>query len=413
MDQPSFKELHKLQSTMRITMEKTFSIKPLPSLRFGVNSVRELPDSVLRFGRRVLVVIGASSITTAEAWPLLLDEMTEKGISFETVQISGEPTPEIVDTIAERNRPKELDVVVSIGGGSVLDGGKAISAMLAAEGSVKEYLEGVGKKEPTGEKVPFIAVPTTSGTGSEMTSNAVISSIGEHGFKKSLRHDSYIPDLAIVDPSLTSGCPRDITLNCAMDAFTQLVESYLSTGASPFTDDLAFGAIARMAEPLKNIGSALPTLEDRIHLSYAANISGITLANAGLGVVHGFASVIGGLWDIPHGVVCGTLMASSNELTLAKLRKQQNKTQGISIALEKYARLGKLFCNLVNKNSDYYQEYFIERLHQLTADFQIKSLSAYGVSRESLQNIASQTGNKNNPVTLNNSELVMILEKRM
>ncbi len=394
-------------------MEKTFTIKRLPSLRFGVNSVRELPDCVLRLGRRVLLVTGSSSVTTTDAWSLLLDEMTEKGISFETVHIPGEPTPEIINTIVERNRAKELDVVVSIGGGSVLDGGKAISAMLAAEGRVKDYLEGVGKKEPTGEKVPFIAVPTTSGTGSEMTSNAVISSVGENGFKKSLRHDSYIPDVAIVDPALTSGCPRDITLGCAMDALTQLVESYLSTGASPFTDDLALGAISRMAEPLKNIGSAPPTLKDRIHLSYAANISGITLANAGLGVVHGFATVIGGLWNIPHGVVCGTLMASSNELTLAKLRKLKNKTQGVRIALEKYARLGKLFCDSKNNNSEYYQEYFVEILHQLTADFQIKSLSSYGVSHENLQNIASQTGNKNNPVKLNRSELVMILEKRV
>ncbi len=392
---------------------KTFTIKPIPSVRFGVDTARELPDAILGFGRRVLLVIGSVSITTQDAWEELLDDMSVKGIIIEIARITSEPTPEIVDTIVEKYRHKELDLVVALGGGSVLDGGKAISAMLAAKGSVEKYLEGVGDKKPNGKKVPFIAVPTTAGTGSEMTSNAVISRVGECGFKRSLRHDAYIPNLVIIDPSLALGCPQEITLNCTMDAFTQLVESYLSTKASLFTDDLAYGAITRLAGTLTRIGSATPTLEDRVRLAYGAYISGITLANAGLGAVHGFASVIGGLFQIPHGVVCGTLMASSNAATLTLLRNARTGRQDHKRALEKYVRLGKIFCQKRNKSAAFYQDLFIDTLQQLTADYHIKPLSKYGIGQNDLMRIAQQTGNKNNPIELSSEELVKVLESRL
>ncbi len=388
---------------------KTFVIKPTPSVRFGVNTINELPEITAAIGRKVLFVIGSASISSTEVWPTLLEEMTTRSISFEIAQVDREPTPEIVDGIVGRYKQENLEAVVSIGGGSVLDAGKAISAMLATEGSIQDYLEDVGVKKPNGEKIPFIAVPTTSGTGSEMTSNAVICRVGAKGFKKSLRHDAYIPNIAIVDPLLTMACPQNITRNCTMDAFTQLVESYLSTGASPYTDDLALGALSRIVKPLLRLTSAEPTLEDRIHLAYGANISGITLANAGLGVVHGFATVIGGEFVIPHGVVCGTLMASCNAKTLSKLRK----ISGSDLALAKYVKLGKLFTDRKEKSNSYYQDYFLDTLHRLTATFQLETLSKYNISNKDLYDIAEKTGSKYNPVQLSTDEKLEILESRL
>ena len=190
-----------------------------------------------------------------------------------------------------------IDVVLSTGGGSVIDAGKAVSAMLRVEGSVAEYLEDVGTRKHPGTKVPFVAVPTTAGTGCEATRNAVLSRVGPDGFKKSLRHDNFLPDAAVVDPVLTLSCPPDITAACGLDALTQLLESFVSTKASVLTDVLALSGLEHIGNSLvpacTNSGQ---DIDMRANLSYAALMSGITLTSAGLGTVHGFASSIGGLF---------------------------------------------------------------------------------------------------------------------
>ena len=164
---------------------------------------------------------------------------TRQNIKFQKVVVNSEPSPELVDETVQKYSAEKIDVVVSIGGGSVIDAGKAISAMLNTSGSVREYLEVVGNKEHPGTKVPFIAVPTTSGTGSEATKNAVISKLGKDGFKRSLRHDNLVPDVALIDPELTLNCPPDITAAAGMDCFTQLAEAYLSGKSNDYTDALA------------------------------------------------------------------------------------------------------------------------------------------------------------------------------
>jgi alcohol dehydrogenase class IV len=301
-------------------------------------------------------------------------------------------------------------VVVSIGGGSVLDAGKAISAMYKQEGSATDFLEGVGTKRPTSKKVPFIAVPTTSGTGSEATKNAVITRIGPEGFKKSLRHDHYVPDLAMVDPELTLNCSPEQTARSGMDAFTQLLESYLSLKATPLTDALAIDALRILRDSLPEaVLHGSESLDSRSGMSYAALVSGITLANAGLGVVHGFASSIGGYFDIPHGLVCGTLMGVANKVTLRKLLKTHNNP----LALDKYARVGKIFTGKSGKSDIYYAEALINLIDAWTGRFGLQKLSAYGVGSNDLRKIAETTSNKNNPVRLTLEEMEEILESRL
>ncbi|HKK41658.1 MAG TPA: iron-containing alcohol dehydrogenase, partial [Bacteroidales bacterium] len=257
-------------------------------------------------------------------------------------------------------------------------------------------------------KLPFIAVPTTSGTGSEATKNAVISRVGEGGFKKSLRHNNFVPDIALVDPLLTISCPPGITAASGMDCFTQLTESYLSGKASPYTDALAIRGLLRVRDNIMACYLDGNDSEARAGMSFAALTSGICLANAGLGVVHGFASSAGGLYDIPHGLICGTLMAVSNEITVRELRKGHGNTG----ALAKYAELGKLFLGHEDRTDDYYVDGFIDYLHRLTVELGLPGLKQAGIREKDLPVICRATGSKDNPVTLGQEHLIEILTRR-
>jgi alcohol dehydrogenase class IV len=208
-------------------MVTKFSFAATPHIHFGSGKIKLLPNIIEGFGSKVLLITGKKSFIQSDHWDQLLLQFESAKIHWSHFVIDKEPTPAMVDLCTEENKNDMPDVVIAIGGGSVMDAGKAIAAMLCHDGSVKDYLEGVGTKPPSGMKVPFIAVPTTSGTGSEATKNAVISEVGQNGFKKSLRHDRYVPDLAIVDPELTIDCPHEITAQSGMDAFTQLLESYV------------------------------------------------------------------------------------------------------------------------------------------------------------------------------------------
>jgi alcohol dehydrogenase class IV len=285
-------------------MVKSFNFARLPEIYFGCGKLTELPPVVNLFGKRIILVTGNNSFMSSVKGAELLDRFRNVNISFSHVSIKGEPSPEIINETVADLSAERYDAVVAIGGGSVVDAGKAISAMMYRKESVTEFLEVVGHKVHPGTKLPFIAVPTTSGTGSEATKNAVISRIDPAGgFKRSLRHDNFVPDFAIVDPMLTVSCTRSVTAASGMDCFTQLTESFLSVKSNPFTDSLLIEGLKKLKSSLRVVCSDGGNIEARTGMSFAALTSGICLANAGLGAVHGFASSLGGIYNMPHGLI--------------------------------------------------------------------------------------------------------------
>lgn len=382
-------------------MVKNFNFAPTPKIIIGSGKIKNLPKIIEAYGTMVLLVTGKNSFIQSDYWDKLLLQFESARIHWQHFVVDREPTPDMIDRCIHQFESELPDVVIAIGGGSVMDAGKAISAMFCLKGQVKDYLEGIGTLSPDGSKLPFIAVPTTSGTGSETTKNAVISEVGINGFKKSLRHDKYVPDIALVDPELTLSCSRKITAQSGMDAFTQLLESYLSTNSNPLTDALAVDGIRHIRDGLAGSVNNGSDLKAREKMSYASMLSGITLANAGLGTVHGFASSVGGLFDIPHGLICARMMQSVNEITIAKLKKEKHDDIGLS----KYARIGKLFSKDKNASDEYYVDLLLEVIRKYNADFSIKGLAEYGVTAKDFNKIIEGTGNKNNPVSLEKDEL--------
>ncbi|MEZ4828206.1 MAG: iron-containing alcohol dehydrogenase [Bacteroidia bacterium] len=391
-------------------MVSSFSFTPPPGIVFGLHTVSRLPDLAAKYGKKALVLTGAGSFVKTPRWAEFLQKMEDRGVAVLHEVIAEEPTPELVDFCVSRFRYEAPDVVVAIGGGSVLDAGKAVSAMLAEPGSVFDYLEGVGSKNPSGAKRPFIAVPTTAGTGSEATKNAVISRVGKTGFKKSLRHDRYVPDIAIVDPALAVSCSPAQTAYSGMDAFTQLLESYVSTKASPMTDALALDGLRFVSRSLVKAWKDGYDLQARADMAYAALLSGITLANAGLGLVHGFAGVIGGWYKIPHGVICGSLMGVVNQAACAKIPGNSQYGE----AQKKYATVGRLFADDEGKKGDtYYVALLAEEIATRVEEMRIPRLGSYGLTKADIAEIAAHADFKNHPVTHTAEELETILRLRL
>jgi len=382
-----------------------FSFNSLPKLIFGPGVCSQIAQTISQYGSKTVLITGGKSFTNSPYYNKLQEDLVHHNITYTTQNITNEPSPKVIDKIVAQLKNENISSVVAIGGGSVLDAGKAISAMFKEDGSVMDFLEGVGTKTPSGRKIPFIAVPTTSGTGSETTSNAVLSVVGPEGFKKSLRHDNYIPDIAFVDPKLTLTCPPSLTAACGMDCFTQLVEAYLSTNGSCLTDTFALQGIEAIARSLTLAYQENENIAARSDLAYAAMLSGIVLSNAGLGTVHGFASAVGGIVPVPHGVVCGTLMEAANRLTLTRLRQ----SDGENPALLKYSILGKIFSDHTQQSDIWYQDHFISTLTTLSSALEIPDLGQYQITDKTMENILSDTGNKYNPVDFDRNDLATIL----
>jgi len=402
-----------------------FGHSRLPRMIAGRGRLKQLPAVLRECGYlKTSLITGGKSYTDSVFREELEKGLREAGIEFRHFQVSGEPSCGVVDTVRDECIRLELDSVLAVGGGSVIDTGKAVAAMMRHAGSVREYLEGVGDKQASGARAPLTAVPSTSGTGSEATKNAVISEIGTHGFKKSLRHEAFIPDIALLDPAVTSGCPADVTAAAGLDALTQLLEAYVSTGSSPFTDALALDGLRRTGWALPRVMKNGRDLEARMQMAYAAYLSGVCLANAGLGVVHGAASPIGALRSVPHGVVCGTLLPSATESIVQQLRQAG---PGGEAALGKYARAAAA---LIGRPDEVLSEpngrldpdtaeagdmcdRLVELLYRWVADFDVPRLSAYGFTSEDLDVLSSRSSLKGTPVDLSRDRIKEILSRRL
>ncbi len=391
-----------------------FTIATLPAVTFGDGTRRRLPELAAQYGRRALLVTGAASFVSSPAWPELLDGLAARGLEHAHLTVCGEPSPALVDGAAQRFRDGDFDVVIGIGGGSVLDAAKAIAGLLCVENSVLDYLEGVGPELPyQGPSVPFIAVPTTAGTGSEATRNAVLSERGEHGFKKSFRHDQLVARHAVLDPELLATCPPALIAADGMDALTQLLESYVSLRANPFTDALALSGITAVRDSLLPWHAGAGDLAaHRRRMAYAALLSGITLAQVGLGSVHGLASPLGAFFPVPHGVVCGTLVAACSEANIRALVRRAPD----SPAVPRYAELGRLLARAPQLTDEAARTALLVLLADWTERLGLPRLARYGMTAADIPRVVANcrgSSMKTNPLVLADEEVAAILEARL
>ena len=391
-----------------------FSIAKLPRIEFGSGIYKKLPDIIASYGRRILLVTGGQSYSCNDYWQPLLDELSHRAITWVHCTVADEPSPTLIDDTVKTLADQPFDVVVGIGGGSALDAAKAIAGLLKVQRSVMDYLEGVGPELPyEGPAVPFIAVPTTAGTGSEATKNAVLSIQGENGFKKSFRHEKLVAEYAIVDPNLLTSCPQRVIAANGMDALTQLIESYVSVRSNAFTDALALSGLYAARDalvPLYQQSGQSKTHREK--MAYAALISGITLAQVGLGSVHGLASPLGAFYPMPHGVVCGTLVASATAVNITSMlaREPENK------ALAKYQHLAEILCGKTFRNPETAYGALTDLLAQWTKELMLPRLSHYGLQKTEVNKVvANSRGSsmKTNPIVLSDEEIRHILLDRL
>jgi len=384
----------------------SFTFSKIPNIVFGINKILEIGNIASQYGNTALLVIGNNSLKTYGNFTNIVNSLKKSNIKFYEYKISHEPSPEDIDSAVLKYSNKKIDVVISIGGGSAIDTGKAVSAMLPLNEPVIDYLEDVGTKKHPGNKIPFIAVPTTAGTGSEATKNAVISKIGPNGFKKSLRHNNFMPDVALIDPILSSSCPLDITASCGMDTLSQILESFVSVRSSYLTDLLCTNALEHIRKSLLLLCTvASSNIELRTNMAFAACISGITLTNAGLGTVHGFASSIGGMFNIPHGIICGRLLAPVIKKTIEKLLLSSDSLS----SLIKFAQAGEIICGKRGSDAEETCDMLVKEIENYTKVLKIPALSKFGITPSHFNSIAEKTDNKNNPVLFNKKELKQIL----
>ncbi|MDP7012307.1 MAG: iron-containing alcohol dehydrogenase [Verrucomicrobiota bacterium] len=347
---------------------------------FGKGKLAEVVPAVKALGRCALVVTGK---TVDRAQPLL-DLLTD--IECVTHTIPGEPN--IADAQTGVDAAVDCEFIIAMGGGSAIDAGKAIAALCSNPGNPLDYLEVIGKGKPlTRPPLPFIAIPTTAGTGAEVTRNAVLSS-SDHKVKVSLRHPLMLPQLAIVDPELTHGLPPAITAATGMDTITQLIEPFTCRRANPFTDAICREAIPRACHALRRAFTGEEAARE--DMAYASLSGGLALANSGLGAVHGFAAPIGGMFDAPHGAVCAALLPHSFAINAKQAPK----------------RFGEVTKLLGADDGATW-------LRELASDLQIPGLSTYGITEKDFPAIIDKARHassmKANPVNLTDDELTEIL----
>ncbi|WP_373372087.1 iron-containing alcohol dehydrogenase [Nannocystis bainbridge] len=375
-----------------------FELATAARIVFGVGVAAQVGPIAAEHGRRALVVTGRDP---ARAEPVL-EAMHAAGLELSVFTVAGEPTVADAERGVVAARACACDVVVAIGGGSPLDAGKAIAALVRNPGPPLDYLEVVGRGRPlVHDPVPFVAVPTTAGTGSEVTRNAVLAAEDQR-VKVSLRSPKMLPRAAIVDPALTLSLPPAVTADCGLDALTQLIEPFLSRRANPITDALCRDGIARAARALPRAFADGSDLEARSDMALASLLGGLALANAGLGAVHGFAGPIGGAFpDAPHGAVCARLLPEALRINARALRAREPT----SPALARFDEVARL----VTGDPAATLDHAVDHLRALVASLQIRPLAAFGLRAADLPALVERarqaSSMKANPLDLTDTEL--------
>jgi alcohol dehydrogenase class IV len=377
---------------------------------FGAGTRHQLPAIVRAFGSRPLLVGGRhlhAARTSTGAAAGATGALPDLGDVIPFV-IEDEPTIDVVRRGADRFRGERCDVVIGIGGGSVLDAAKAIAALATNQGDALDYLEVIGLGQPLETTpAPCIAVPTTAGTGSEVTRNAVLGS-PEHGVKASLRHPSMLPRIAVIDPELTLTLPAAITASTGLDALTQVIEPYVSSRATPMTDAFCLEGIRRVSRSLRIAAGpkGATRLDARTDMSLASLFGGLALANAGLGVIHGFAAPIGGMFSAPHGAVCAALLPHGMTANLQALRARARSEDRAAIAaIERYRIVAVTFTG----DPEATPEAGIAAVASLCADLKIPGLRAYGIDESHATELARKalqsSSMKANPIALDEEQM--------
>jgi len=368
---------------------------------FGSGTIAETGKLAASLGKRALLVTGSNP----DRCEPLTRSLLAAGVAHTLFAVDHEPSISDVEHGVEAARTRGCDLVISMGGGSAIDCGKAVAAMLANPGVLLDYLEviGAGKALPN-RSLPFMAVPTTSGTGSEVTRNAVLSS-PEHKVKVSLRSAGMLPTLALVDPELTLGLPPALTASTGMDAFTQVLEAYVSSRANPFTDGLCKEGLRRVATSFKTACRDGANLSAREEMSIVSVSGGVALANAGLGAVHGFAGPMGGMFDAPHGALCAALLPHVMETNIRALKSRSPA----SPYLRRYDEVARIITG--QPDADAAQG--VAWVRDLVREIGIPSLAKYGVTPDHADAVVSKacraSSMKGNPIELTGPELKAVL----
>ncbi|MFA5193612.1 MAG: iron-containing alcohol dehydrogenase [Verrucomicrobiia bacterium] len=382
-----------------------FEFATATRILFGPGALREAGPVAKAFGKRALVVTGRSA---GRAKPLLR-VLRAAGVKCATFPVAGEPTTVSVREGAQRARDERCDVIIGFGGGSALDAAKAIAALLTNGGDLLDYLEVIGRGKPiTLPSAPCIAIPTTAGSGAEVTRNAVIGS-PQYRVKVSLRSPLILPRVAIVDPILTHHLPRQVTANSGLDALSQLIEPFVSAKANPMTDALCRSGMQRVARSLRRACEDGNDAAAREDMSLASLLGGLSLANAGLGAVHGFAAPLGGMFPAPHGAVCARLLPRVMEVNIRALRERRPGSE----TLRRYDEVAQLLTGNLRATADD----GVAWVSELCEALEIAPLGVCGVKPRHflalVEKASAASSMKGNPILLSQSELREILARSL
>ncbi|HPD31437.1 MAG TPA: iron-containing alcohol dehydrogenase [Phycisphaerae bacterium] len=384
----------------------TFEFATAARIIFGNGSLSEAgPIALSLLGNvrkgKVMLVSGVSTSRPSRLTAIL----AKHDIEFVTLPVTGEPTVEMVRTAADRAVVSNCRIVISIGGGSAIDAGKAIAAMITNGGNPTEFLEVIGQGKPLSQPpVPFIAIPTTAGTGAEVTRNAVLVST-PHRLKVSLRSPLMLPRVALVDPELTYDLPPALTAATGLDALTQLIEAFVSVRANPLTDGFCREGIPRIARSLREVCEDGECAIAREDMALASLLSGLALANAGLGAAHGIAAPLGGRFAAPHGAVCAALLPHVITVNVAAIRRAAPQSE----SLRRYDEVGRMLTGSASAVA----ADAIRWTSEVNRDLGIPRLGSYGIRPIDIPSLAegarSASSMKGNPVVLTSEEVCAIV----